>query len=65
MTATISLMAETEKRNIISQAVKDYRGRLMSFIRPKVKNTEDAEDILQEVWCQFSNITNISSLYCF
>ncbi len=62
MTATISLMAETEKQNIISQAVKDYRGRLMSFIRPKVKNTEDAEDILQEVWYQFSNITNISEI---
>ena len=62
MTATISLMAETEKQNIILQAVKDYRGRLMSFIRPKVKNTEDAEDILQEVWYQFSNITNISEI---
>ncbi len=62
MTATISLMAETEKQNILSQAVKDYRGRLMSFIRPKVKNTEDAEDILQEVWYQFSNITNISEI---
>jgi len=62
MTATISLMAETEKQNIISQAVKDYRGRLMSFIRPKVKNTEDAEDILQEVWYQFSNITNLSEI---
>jgi len=55
-------MAETEKQNIISQAVKDYRGRLMSFIRPKVKNTEDAEDILQEVWYQFSNITNLSEI---
>lgn len=62
MTATISLMAETEKQNIITQTVKDYRGRLMSFIRPKVKNTEDAEDILQEVWYQFSNITNLSEI---
>ena len=62
MTATISLMAETEKQNIISQAVKDYRGRLMSFIRPKVNNAEDAEDILQEVWFQFSNLTNVSEI---
>ncbi len=34
----------------------------MSFIRPKVKNTEDAEDILQEVWYQFSNLSNISEI---
>ena len=34
----------------------------MSFIRPKVRNTEDAEDILQEVWYQFSNLTNIDDI---
>ena len=32
------------------------------FIRPKVNNSEDAEDILQEVWYQFSNLTNISEI---
>jgi hypothetical protein len=34
----------------------------MSYIRPKVKNTEDAEDILQEVWYQFSSLTNLSEI---
>ena len=56
------LMSETEKQNIINEAVKSYGGKLMSFIRPKVKNSEDAEDILQEVWYQFSNISNISEI---
>ncbi len=56
------LMSQTEKENIITQTVKNYGGRLMSFIRPKVKNTEDAEDILQEVWVQFSNLTNLSEI---
>lgn len=62
MTADFSLMAETEKQSIISQTVKNYGGKLMSFIRPKVNSTEDAEDILQEVWYQFSNLTNISEI---
>ena len=62
MAAPISIMAETEKQNIISETVKNYGGKLMSFIRPKVSNAEDAEDILQEVWYQFSNLTNINEI---
>lgn len=56
------LMPQKEKENIISQAVTSYGGKLMSYIRPKVKNTEDAEDILQEVWYQFSSLTNLSEI---
>jgi len=55
-------MPQKEKENIISQTVSTYGGKLMSFIRPKVKNTEDAEDILQEVWYQFSSLTNLSEI---
>lgn len=55
-------MSELEKQNIIAQAVNNYGSRLMSYIRPKVRNTEDAEDILQEVWYQFSNLSNISEI---
>ena len=55
-------MPQQEKENIISQTVSKYGGKLMSYIRPKVKNTEDAEDILQEVWYQFSSLTNLSEI---
>ncbi|MCG2780420.1 MAG: sigma-70 family RNA polymerase sigma factor [Weeksellaceae bacterium] len=55
-------MSQTEKDSLIAQTVKNYGGKLLSFIRPKVNNTEDAEDILQEVWYQFSNLTNISEI---
>lgn len=56
------IMPQKEKENLISQTVSNYGGKLMSFIRPKVKNTEDAEDILQEVWYQFSSLTNLSEI---
>lgn len=56
------MIPQKEKENIISQAVTSYGGKLMSYIRPKVKNTEDAEDILQEVWYQFSSLTNLSEI---
>lgn len=55
-------MSQREKESIIAQTVKNYGGKLLSFIRPKVNNAEDAEDILQEVWYQFSNLTNISEI---
>lgn len=62
MDGEIFNMSQREKENIIAQTVKNYGGKLRSFIRPKVNNSEDAEDILQEVWYQFSNLTNISEI---
>ena len=55
-------LSQSEKDSIIAQTVKNYGGKLLSFIRPKVNNAEDAEDILQEVWFQFSNLTNVSEI---
>ncbi|MEO6930716.1 MAG: RNA polymerase sigma factor [Chitinophagaceae bacterium] len=39
----------------IVQVVKEYGNLLYRFIRGKVHTDEDAEDILQDVWYQFSN----------
>ena len=49
-------MAEiaTEKNNIL-QVIKSYGSQLFAFIRSRVSATEDAEDILQDVWYQLSN----------
>lgn len=62
MDVEVIKMSQREKENLIAQTVKNYGGKLLSFIRPKVNNLEDAEDILQEVWFQFSNLTNISEI---
>lgn len=55
-------MSKREKEHIISQAVSKYGDKLIAFIKPKVSSREDAEDILQEVWYQFVNLTNISEI---
>lgn len=47
-------MADPSRQNII-QVVKDYGKKLFGFIRGKVNSDEDAEDILQDVWYQFTN----------
>ncbi|WP_185212523.1 RNA polymerase sigma factor [Sphingobacterium mizutaii] len=45
-----------------SEVVKEYGGQLLRFVKARVKKTADAEDILQEVWYQFSRVTNIEDL---
>jgi RNA polymerase sigma factor (sigma-70 family) len=50
-------VTDQPKQNII-QAVRDYGKRLFYFIRGRVNTDEDAEDILQDVWYQFSNVMN-------
>jgi RNA polymerase sigma factor (sigma-70 family) len=42
-----------------SEIFKDYRQRLLNFIRGKVNRLEDAEDILQDVFYQFSRVDNL------
>lgn len=45
-----------EQKNI-SQTFKDYSRRLLGFIKKRISNNEDAEDILQEVFYQFAGYT--------
>jgi len=51
----------TEKRNQkrnqnVGGVIQEYSQRLFQFIRGKTKTNADAEDILQEVWYQFSRV---------
>jgi RNA polymerase sigma factor (sigma-70 family) len=43
----------------IGDSVKEYGKRLFAFIRGRVRSDEDAQDILQDVWYQLSNTTEI------
>lgn len=45
-------MAGESKRNI-TQVINDYSKRLLGFIRKRVTNEADAEDVLQDVFYQF------------
>jgi RNA polymerase sigma factor (sigma-70 family) len=54
-------MAEKAKQNIAG-SIAEYGKRLFGFIRSKVRSEEDAEDLLQDVWYQFSNLSNIEEV---
>ncbi|MDB5029355.1 MAG: sigma-70 family polymerase sigma factor [Mucilaginibacter sp.] len=47
-----------ERNSHILRAIKAYGKNLLGFIRKRVKSDADAEDILQDVWYQFSALVN-------
>jgi len=47
-----------DKNSHIIQTIKSYGKNLLGFIRRRVSNDADAEDILQDVWYQFSAVIN-------
>ncbi|HEV8080507.1 MAG TPA: sigma-70 family RNA polymerase sigma factor [Chitinophagaceae bacterium] len=52
----IALMSDEHKNNI-TQTIKQHGRRLFNFIQSKVANTEDAKDILQDVFYQLAGNT--------
>lgn len=50
-------MDNGEHQNILT-AIGSYGKGLLRFIRRRVKNDADAEDILQDVWYQLSSVIN-------
>lgn len=55
-------MNDTQQNNTVAQTINRFGKQLFSFIKNKVNIVEDAEDILQEVWYQFSNLSNLDEL---
>src|SRR5438128_7321267 len=52
-TLTIASGMPADRKRNITQVITDYSKRLMGFIRKRVNNEADAEDILQDVFYQF------------
>lgn len=51
---TIPTAMSAAKNQSLTQSIKAYSRRLLGFIKQRVSNNEDAEDILQEVFYQFA-----------
>lgn len=57
-TAYLQSMSSTQSIKIAG-IFDNYKNKLFSFIRPRVKNEEDAEDILQEVFYELSEAESL------
>jgi RNA polymerase sigma factor (sigma-70 family) len=51
------MLSMAAQQNIVG-VVREYGKRLFGFIRNRVKTDADAEDILQDVWYQFSRVAD-------
>jgi RNA polymerase sigma factor (sigma-70 family) len=51
-----------QRSTSLTSIVQQFGKKLFGFIRGKVKTTEDAEDIIQDVWYQLSNLTNLQDI---
>jgi RNA polymerase sigma factor (sigma-70 family) len=49
-----------EKNSYLIRTIQDYGKGLLSFIRGKVSNDDDAQDILQDIWYSLSALVNTS-----
>ena len=58
MTITLAKAREQE----INRAVETYSNRLFRFVRARVPSVADAEDVLQDVWLQFSRVMQVESI---
>jgi RNA polymerase sigma factor (sigma-70 family) len=62
METAMNYSIREQKIKSISGTIQEFGEKLFGFVRKKVKTTEDAEDILQEVWFQLSNLDDIDGL---
>lgn len=54
---TITIPMTSERNNNITRIIKSIRKQLLGFIKQRVNNSEDAEDILQDVFYQLAGST--------
>lgn len=58
MKEALSIPAIMNEKKNITQIVAEFNNRLFAFIKNRVTSTEDAEDILQDVFYQLAGNTN-------
>lgn len=49
-----------DENSYLLRTIQEYGKGLLSFIRGRVKNDEDAQDILQDIWYSLSLVVNTS-----
>lgn len=62
METSIKLSMSEQKTISITKTIRQFGQKLFGFVRARVDSKEDAEDVLQDVWYQLSNLNNIAEL---
>lgn len=62
MESTLNIPMSNQTPMSVTKTIRQFGQKLFGFIKSRVKSSEDAEDILQDVWYQLSKLNNIAEL---
>lgn len=62
METAVQLPMSAQKAKSVTETIRQFNRKLTGFVRNRVASDEDAEDIMQDVWMQLSNLGNIGDL---
>ena len=62
MNAAISIQMANKSEISVVNTIKKYSNQISGFIKSKVSNNDDAQDILQDVWYQLNRLTNLDEI---
>lgn len=62
METALQLPMSAKRAKSVTETIKQFNRKLAGFVRNRVSSDEDAEDILQDVWMQLSNLSDIGDL---
>jgi RNA polymerase sigma factor (sigma-70 family) len=62
METAVQLPMSVQKTKSVTETIREFNRKLTGFVRKRVASDEDAEDIMQDVWMQLSNLGNIGDL---
>lgn len=62
MNSSISTSMVDDSKNSVTDTIKRYSQQIFGFIKSRVSNTDDAKDILQDVWYQLSRMTDLDEI---
>lgn len=62
METALQLPMSAQRANSVTETIKQFNRKLAGFVRNRVSSDEDAEDILQDVWMQLSNQSDLGEL---
>jgi RNA polymerase sigma factor (sigma-70 family) len=62
METALPLTMSAQRAKSVTETIKQFNRTLGGFVRKRVATDEDAEDILQDVWLQLSNLGSLDDL---
>lgn len=62
MNTSISIEMANKSKNSIASTIQKYSDQISGFVKSRVSNTDDAKDILQDVWFHLSRLTNLDEI---